>query len=459
MATVSTIHPNLENDLRIFKFISDLQNGYDGITAAKETYLPRQLSEMGNNKLYNTRHGLATYLDSFNPIVDGITGLIFQDPINIETSDSDINEFIENATPLSKNLNFFIKRYFKSALSKARSYAYVDIPAGNENAVTDVQRRAAGINPFVVFIKPDDIINYRISIIDGKETPSLIVIRETVEVQNPQNSFDVENETRYRVLKIGSVEVYDKDENLIPELTVQTGLNRIPLVELNLDEEAPMFNGRPPFLDVGRLSIDNYQLMSDSRWSANTASIPVLSLMGFDSEEAKAITISVNAGIRSSNPESSVSYLDYEGKGVALNLSLIEKIDRRIAEIGMSVLTADRQQVTATEKTIDTIQTQSKIQNWVDSLENSITQILQFVAMYYNREFNGTVEIQASILDNTLTAEEISRYSDMVSRGQLSNITLWQVLKSRNRLPEDFDPELEETRVQDQDAPFQTVGT
>lgn len=453
MANVSTIHPSLVSQINLYKFIDDLSDGYDGIKAGGDTYLPKQLSEKNDNRVYNLRHELACYLDSFNPIIDGINGLIFQKPVAIETTNNNIQDFLDYATSQNKNFNFFVKKYFKSALKKGRTYAYVDIPSGNENITTNEQRVQAGIKPFVVLIKPEQIINYRTDVLNGKEQPTMIVIEEVIEVEI--DDFEIDYEKQYRVLRIGSVEVYDKNYNLIQQN--ETGLNKIPIVELNLDEDGFLFHAKPPFLDVGRLSIDNYQLMSDSRWSANTASIPFLALLGFSEDEAKSINISVNSGMRSDNADASVSYVDYEGKGVELNLKLMEVINKRISEIGMSVLTSTSQEVTATEKTIDTIQTQSKLYNWVDSLKDSIYQILELVDMYYNQTSENTVSIEADILDNLLSAEEMAKYSDMVAKGQLSNITLWEILKSKGRLPEDFDSDIEDDRVQSANSPFGSV--
>lgn len=452
MANVSTIHPSLVNQIKLYKFIDDLSNGYDGIKAGGDAYLPKQLSEKNDNRVYNLRHELACYLDSFNPIIDGINGLIFQKPVTIETNNANIKDFIDYATAQNKNFNFFVKKYFKSALKKGRTYAYVDIPSGNENIATNEQRIEAGIKPFVVLIKPEQIINYRTDVINGKEQPTMIVIEEVIEVE--VDDFGTEYEKQYRVLKVGSVDVYDKNFQIVSEKSHETGLNKIPIVELNLDEDGSLFHAKPPFLDVGRLSIDNYQLMSDSRWSANTASIPFLALLGFDEDEAKSVNISVNSGMRSSNADASVSYVDYEGKGVELNLKLMEVINKRISEIGMSVLTSTTQEITATEKTIDTIQTQSKLYNWVDSLRDSIYQILELVDMYYNQTSENTVSIEADILDNLLSADEMARYSDMVAKNQLSNITLWEILKSKGRLSEDFDSDIEEDRLQNANSPF-----
>ena len=453
MAKANYLLPTVKDNIPNFTFINDLTKGWNGVVGKGSEYLPKQLKE--TDEVYNLRLKLATYLDSFNPTVEGILGLIFQKPISIETNQPEAQEFIDNADLRGKDINNFIKSYFNVALRKGLAYAYVDIPYSPKGQPKfDKQRKALGIRPFVVMIEPENIINWKTAVIGGKIVLIQLTIREFVQKDKAGSDFEVETVEQFRVIKIGSFVVYDKDDAIIDK--GDTGLTSIPLVELNLDENGSFFSAKPPFLDLGKLSISNYQLMSDSRWAANTASIPFLMLAGFTPEEAKKMVVSVNKAMVSSNVDSKASYVDYEGKGVALNLLLMEKIDKRIAEIGMSVLSESNIEVTATEKTLDAIQTQSKLQNWVDSLVMSLYQILELVMNYYNKSFEGQISISANILDRGLSAEEIKTYSSMVAQSQLSLLTFWDIMKTKGRLSEDFDPVKEQSNI---DAETPTLDT
>ena len=456
MANVATIHPKISPQLTLYNFINDLSEGYDGVIRGAEKYLPKQLSEESDDRVYNARLKLATYLDSFNPIIDGINGLVFQQPIKIENEDQDLQAFLKNSTVDGKNFNSFIKKYFKSALKKGRSYAYVDIPQGAGQYATDVQRREAGMKPFVTFLRPEQIINFRTKIQNGKEVITMVVIEEVIEVENAENEFAVDYETQYRVLRIGSVSVYNEQGEMVGQ-EISTGLSYIPLVELNLDEDGCLFDAKPPFLDVGRLGIDNYQMFSDCRWSANTACIPFLVFTGWQDEEAKNTVVGPNTGKTTSNDKANLKYLDYEGKGIKLSLELIDKLEKNINQIGLSIVTSDRTQITATEKTIDSIQTQSKLQNWVDSLKMAIRQILKYAMDYENKKFDGEIEIKADIIQNALSPQEMLAYIKLAESRKLSTATLLKLLVSRGALFEDLDVDNELDEIESEDTAFREM--
>lgn len=433
--------PQVSNSLPLWKTVNDVTDGIVAMEKNKKTYIHQESEE--TNESYESRFRKATWCDFFNTTIEGLSGLIFKNPIQYgEDIPSQLAPMIENADLQGNHLDILIEDLFNTALRKGISFFYVDMPKGTpRNKAEEIQM---GIKPYVTIIQPENVTSWKTTIVNGQLILSQVKIREFIEVDKQDDEFETELEVRYRVLDIGRFRVYQEDGTIIDE--GETGLKFIPFGALNLNSKG-FFTAQPPLYNLAKLNIRHFQIFTDTGHSAHLASVPMLKFLGFDQDEVKKVAISANRAITSSNPDASVDYLDYKGDGVTVNMSLMDKLELKMAEMGLNFI-SETKTMTATESQIQISQKQSKMNGFVRALKDSVELMLQYAAKYYNIENGGTISIDSDILQTPLTAEEMARYSDMVAKGQLSIQTLWTILLADKKLPEDFDVDVEQERVQ-----------
>jgi hypothetical protein len=198
---------------------------------------------------------------------------------------------------------------------------------------------------------------------------------------------------------------------------------------------------------LAELNIAHYQIFSDSRHSAHIASVPMLKMFGFDAEELKSIVISANRAVTSTNTDATVEWLDYKGDGVAVNETLLAKIETKMREMGLSVISQDKT-LTATEVNISSAQSQSKLNGYVRALIDSVELIFQMAARMYGVEDGGSIYIDADILTQPLQPADVLALNTMVVSGNMSIDTMFKIIASGSfRLGDDFDIEVEKETI------------
>lgn len=446
--------------LPLWRLIDDLTDGYVGVVDGKNAkdYLPQSPRE--TDEAYKIRKQKAMLINPFNDTVEGMTGLIFKEPIVYnEDIPTILTPMIENATLQGDHMDLVIQEFFTLALRKGIAYALVDQPQGT--ATNRAEQQAQGIRPYTTIIQPENLTSWKTATVNGQLVLTQIKILEMVEENVQGNEYKTEMVKQYRVYEVNeqftnttlkvirpSADTKGQDEIITQ---IETGLNFIPLVGLNLNKRG-FFYALPPFYDIAKLNIGHYQLFTDARYAAHKASVPFYTAAGAREEEVKGLVISPNTIVRFDNPDASIGIVDYDGKGAEVSQNLMTKVETSIAQMGMNMLTADRE-VTATEAEIDNTKSQSKLNTFVTHLEESVKLIFLYAYRMTTEGADaneaGTITINADILTNPLTPEEMQKYSDMHSKQQITISVLYQILKDGGRLPDDFDIEAQKELVKE----------
>lgn len=446
-SNLNYIAPQVTESIPLWKTITDISDGYVGITRKPKTYLHMENGETEDS--YKARLRKATWIDAFNDTIDGLNGLVFKKPI-VYNDDipSQLQPMIENADMQGNHLDIVIQNFFDLSLRKGIDFILVDMPK-SKDVKNKADEKKQGIRTYLTGIKCENVTSWQTDTINGQIILTQVKIREYTEIPDPDNEYAVKTIEQYRILTRGAYVVLrpsseaNKDDILIDSGT--TGLDFIPLVALNLQSEG-FFTARPPFYDLAQLNIGHYQIFTDSRHSAHLSSVPMLKFLGFNDEEVKKVTISANRAIKSQNENAIVEWLDYNGGGVEVNMNLLNKIEVAMAQMGMSVISGEKE-LTATEVLLDNTKSQSKLNGYVRALKDAIELVLLYCAKFYGLNDGGTVTIDADILRMPLSADDIRVYSDMIAKGQLTNKTLWLMMKADKKLPEDFDAKVEKENL------------
>lgn len=452
MANYEYLRPEVSNSLPLWKTIDDLSDGYIGIVQNNpKKYLPQSPKE--SDEAYQTRLKKATFINPYNDTIEGMTGLVFKEPIVYEDDiPSVLQPMIENATMTGEHMDLVIQDLFTTALNKGIAYGLVDMPSGQ--ATNRAEEQAQGIRPYITIIQPENLTSWKTATRNGQTVLTQIKILELVEQNTQDTEFETEMVKQYRIYTVDEnftntrLQVIQPENNLTV-LDINTNLNFIPLVGLNLNKRG-FFYAYPPFYDVAQLNISHYQLFTDARYAAHKASVPFYTACGAQKEEVEGLVISPNTFVVLGNPDAEIKIVDYDGKGAEVSMNLMNKVESSIAQMGLNMLTADRN-ITATEAEIDNTKSQSKLNTYVLHLEDAVELLLLYAYRMFgdaNAESGGSISINADIINNPLTPEEMTKYSDMVLRGQITLQSMWKILKDGGRLYDDFDSETEESNLE-----------
>jgi len=439
------IQPTLQKKLKYYTKIDDLILGGDTIKESGTKYLKKSKSE--TDESYDIRLDEALYLDFFNQTIDGLSGLIFKNPIVYgDDIPAQLESMIENADAQGNHMDVMVERMFKKSLEKGLSFASIDLPKA-ENVKTRADEQKLGIRPYITIIAPENITSWKTRVENGQLVLSQVKIREFVEEEDPLNPYGTKTYEQYRILEIGSYQIIRKLEKqtmMIDEGA--TGLNFIPLVCLNLESEE-FFSAMPPFMELANINIAHYKRLSGMMYNDYIACNPVLKMFGFDANELGAVTISVNKAVVSSNTDATVDWLQYDASGSEQTARTLDRLEAKVRQIGLSVISQDKT-LTATEVNISSSQSQSKLNGYVRALIDAVELIFQMSARMYGIEDGGSIAINADILSQPLTAQDIIALNNIVSAGNLSQDTMWKMIGSGSfRLPDDFDSEEEKLNI------------
>lgn len=444
------IKPSLLHRLPDYHFMTDIKMSWRGIVDKKEKYLPKEPNE--TNTKYDARWQRATYENFYSPCIDGIKGLVFKKPIKFnEDTPKQILDIKDNFNGQGDSFNIFAGDLFELGLDKGIAFALVNMTGSS--AESRAYEIANNIRPYVTMIMPENVTSWKTDIVNGLTVLTQVKIREWVEVDVADNSYATEYEEHWRVLQLENNKVfyalYDENGTIKQEGDLGN-INFIPLFAFYTAKRG-YFESDIPFYDLAKLNIAHYNIFSDSRYSAHTASIPFYHGAGIRKEEVEDAQISPNTFLTTSDPSSKISIVDYDGKGVAVNETLLQRIERRIYQLGFSVTMTDKD-MTATESIIEGQQKQSKLNTWVADLKDTLENILDAMAIMggYGEtgETGGTIEIDADILSTPITPEELGALTNAVTNGFISQQTAWEMIAQNSLVfPSDWDNEVEKERI------------
>jgi len=430
----------------------DLSLGTEHVKSKTTTYLPQEEKEEA--KSYNSRLSKAVLFNVFNKTVDSLSGIAFlKNPELNEDVPSQIKD-IETSIDLDGNhFDVFAKKLFDNGIRDGLHYAYVEMPKAEGEVKSKADEQRLNRRPYWVLVNARNVLNWRYKRVGGENVLMQITIAETV--SEPVGQFGEETITQYRVLTPGAWTIYREGKK--GEFAVHdeglTGINVIPLAELNLDTNAPSMEALPPLIELCEMNIAHYQIYSDTRHSAHIASVPIFTAIGVDKKNFTSLTIGVNRAIVEENPDAKLGWTSYDGAGVNLNRDLMTDLEQRMSIMGLSVLADKQTDVTATEKILDKTEEISQMAGWVRQLKDTLEQLLHFTGLYYKKD-GGTVTVNSDIFKKTLSVEQMRVLSDMVGKGQMSNDTLWDMMILGEWLAEDFDKDEEAGNLESEFLPI-----
>jgi hypothetical protein len=448
--------PSYKNDvhqrqLKSLQMVSDLFEGTETVVAGGEKYLPREPSE--SEIAYKTRLGRATFYNAYGRTIAGLVGMVFRkNPVLGENVPAAIRMHAENIDMQGNHLDVFAKELFQRAVNTGHCFILVDMPPPlDKKKFSATDERKMGRRPYWQTYHKGQVLNFQTQTRGGEVRLAQVTLEEVACV--PQGRFGEKKVTRYRVLMPGGWEIWQKNENdehPVKVLDGQSSITEIPLVPIYTGKKA-FFESRPPLLDLAYQNLDHYQLRSDLKRILHKASVPIFYTAGLDTEKLKKLKISPDQGIHV-DVNGTVGWAEIQGTSIAAAQQEIANVEGRMAALGLSVIAEQPKSAkTATESVMEYEAESSELSSFARSLKDG----LEMACDYHNQFLGakpgsaGNVTVNKDFSQLRLSAQDISMYSQMVAAGQLSIDTLWSVLQRAEKLPDDFNADIEKQRLGD----------
>ena len=156
-----------------------------------------------------------------------------------------------------------------------------------------------------------------------------------------------------------------------------------------------------------------------------------------------------NQFIPLTNKEANVFYVEHSGRAIVAGEKDLERLEERMEILGLQPLVRRTAASTATGKLIDEEKTQSDIQAWIRSLENTLKDAFGFAAQWVKTELEEDFSIDIfsdfALADRSTT--EVDTLSNMEEKGQLSRETLLRETKRRGIIADTIVVEEELARI------------
>tara|TARA_R110002020_G_scaffold472424_2_gene700450 strand:- start:8612 stop:10060 length:1449 start_codon:yes stop_codon:yes gene_type:complete len=187
--------------------ISDCVAGEETVKKGKELYLPRPTAEADTTygkARYQAYVLRAVFYNVSGRTLEGLVGQVFSKDPEIDLP-TDLERYIPDIDGAGTPLVQQSKATLGLTVGLGHCGLLSDYP-GSTEAATKQDIETLKIRPRIILIKPEDIINWRVTVVGGETLLSLVVLEEEAIIEDSDDGFEFKTETRWREIRLVEVE-------------------------------------------------------------------------------------------------------------------------------------------------------------------------------------------------------------------------------------------------------------
>lgn len=425
-----------------------LMGGTTAMRNAGETYLPK--FKMEDPVDYSARLLSSWLFNGFKKTVRDMTGRVFEKPVEISVGPEQLKGWAENVDMQGQDLSAFSAHLFRDGFAAGVSYIMVEAPR-REGEVTREQAASAGLRPYLVHLRVEDILGWKTEMYGNVTALSQLRILETVKEQDPDDEFVQVEVMQVRVLDRMDdgvqVRIYRETKggkwelNGEPYMTDAPEITVIPFYA----HRTGFFTGEPPLEDLADVNIAHWQSQSDQRNILHFARVPILHAAGRDDEEG--LVVSGSTAVSSRDWQAKLEWVEHGGHAIGAGRQDLKDLEFQMETLGLQLLVA--RQETATGAALDAKKETSTLGMMADAFKDAMEQALMWMAMYGGLgEQSITLAVNKDFGISQLTAQEVTAMLGAVSTGNLSRETFLEEMKRRGFIRADLDTQEELDRIE-----------
>lgn len=427
--------------------IRALLGGTKAMRAAGKTYLPQWPSEEAAS--YEARLAVATLFPAFPRTVEVLAGKPFSKPVTLgDDVPTRLQEWAEDIDLQGRNLHTFAANCCEEALGPGFGGILVDFPT-TAGLRTQAEEQAAGVRPYWLLLKLDQILGWKATRINGKDV--LTQLRFLEVVTEDDGEFGESHVEQVRVLVPGAWATYRKSEGAgaKPDEWVQhdqgtTTLKVIPFTPFYGKRKAFMV-GAPPLEDLAYMNVEHWQSKSDQQTILHVARVPILFTknLGTDVE----ITVGANTAIKAQDKDADMKFVEHEGRSIEAGRKSLLDLEDQMRQAGAELLVIKPGNITESQTLADNEQGACALQRIAGDLEDALDAALQFTAMWVGEAEGGHVNVFKDFGAASLAEASADLLQKMNVAGTLSDQTLFEEMQRRGMIRPDLKWEDEELRI------------
>jgi hypothetical protein len=366
---------------------------------------------------YQWRVDVSYYQNYIKPIVDGLTGMLFNKKHNIKIKDElYLNNIDLIGTPLLK----FMQQCVKNAILDGLTLIIAD--TNNNNKIPNPRG-------YLKNYKYKALISYKIDNISGKLKQ--IVLKDTISID--KNEFEVEHKDIYIRYMIGGGEIYIDDNKSVKLLSSwSNNLDYIPISVLYGSLDSSGLEASSIVLPLAKLNKTHLNLKSGLMNISHIASNPTPVLWGetLNQHLDNDLTIGVNDVIMfPTNQEHAYDFQWREIKGTSIAVAEreIKELENYIISSSFNILKVENF-TTATEAKIKYHKNKSILTFIADSLESAINNALLNLEELTKSKILDEITINKDFDNLIIDANTIANLIKLKDTNNISIETLWNAL-------------------------------
>lgn len=454
----SIILPAVDAMRADWSVVAPLMGGTKAMRAAGKKLLPQYPGEEAD--AYKQRLEQSTLLPAYRETVRNMTDRVFAEPLQLgDDVPQEIQGWCEDVDLAGNAINAWAVDWFETGLSHGICHALVEHPRA-EGVRTRAEEIAAGLRPYAVLIKPEQVLGWR------NEGGILAQFRYMEVVEEPDGEFGVNTVQQVRVLEHGSWRVYRADKNGTWSLHDEgtTSLSRIPLVTFYTGRTGFM-TARPPLIELAYLNVKHWQSQSDQDNILHTIRVPILVRIGAETRydphgNPLPLEFKVGAGTLTDLPrEGDLKYVEHTGAAVEAGRKALQDLIEEMRMAGAKLLQRDKQQTkTATQAEEEAAQELSPLARMAGQFKDALEQLLQFMADYRGLSSGGSVEVRGNFDIDWAPEISVPQLLQMANAGRLSDETLFAEMQRRGIISDEYNWQDELERIQQQGPALGSLG-
>ena len=434
---MNSTHLQYDASLPAWLRARDVLAGEDAVKRAGEKYLPRLDSQ--TNEEYVSYGKRAAFFNATGRTLEDYLDLIFRRApvVSVErgaagekreriSPDATLQVFVEDCDGWATDFQRYARRVVGEVLSVGR---------GGTLMLGNAQDGKA----WVRFWRAEDILNWKVSRMDGRMVLTGVVLREKGETQKAE----------MRVLQLIGSECFeevwklrDPSETSDVEgqwmLEQRTAVKRdgVPLSFIPFVFHGPR-HSRPetdqlPLADIIAANLDHYRLDADYKHGLHFTALPTAWVSGF--EKDATLRIGSSSAWMGEAAGASAGFLEFSGRGLSHLERAIEKVERRMTLMGAEMLSSSVSSQPST--------TLSGLGSIVANLNQSLSRVLQLAQWWIDggelERLTGRAhfEMNTDLDARAMSGDEITSVVGAWRSGAISRETMLERLKRGEVLPD-----------------------
>lgn len=453
--------------------IEDLLGGTRAMRGKRTLYLPQEDGESVIS--YNNRIARTFLNNYFKHTVGKLSSEVFSKEIFFEEPKNEVEErAIKNVKRFSYDIDFegndittFAKENFESGISYGSSIIHVNFPeipglefSGNSAYYKDSKGRVKPINleeqkkngwrPFFVHYPITSVMRNSESRVNGVTMVDGLVFKDKVFIESPIYDRMAER-LQYFYMENGMCkfviwENTPDDSSWVLKSEGKTGLNFMPFVIFSPGEKINLVFAKPPLQTLAELNLVHYQSESDQRNILHYSRLITFFGKGLSQvyDEEKRVRVGANQVIIGDTEWADFKVIESTGSGIDQGERDLKSLEERMGMFGLSLLLPKSDRATATEKLIDTSESDSMLKSWAVMYQSVLRRAYHMLSLYYPElirdEFRATPIVNTD-LKTIFSTEALNYIVRGVEQNFISPTAAAKEYKRRSILAKDTDIE------------------